>query len=103
MSDRANSFTPSDEWGSFQFTTSADAKRAEHMFNQLSSERDALAQALKDAELFLRVGHAYAPDEFVSGQHKATGEWLKTRGLATTMLRVADAAREVLSKVAAKP
>lgn len=40
------SFMP-DEWGSFQFTTSADAKRAESMFNRLSSENDAIREALE--------------------------------------------------------
>lgn len=52
---------------------------------------------LRDAELFLRVGANYVPDQHVSDQNRATGEWLKTRGLATTMLRVADAIKEYLA------
>lgn len=55
-------------------------------------------QLLKDAELFLRAGANYAPDQPVSDQNKATGEWLKTRGLATTMLRVADAIKATIAE-----
>ena len=52
-----------------------------------------LAEALRDAAVFLKIGAAYAPDIVVNDQNRTTGEWLKTRGLATTMLRVEESCR----------
>jgi hypothetical protein len=56
-------------------------------------DRAAVIEALKTAALFLEVGAKYVPDITVSDQNKATNEWLKTRGLSTTMKKVAEDCR----------
>lgn len=56
----------------------------------MTSPLTPLVEALKDAAILLRTASHYAPDQAVSDQNGTTGEWLKTRGLSTTLLRMAD-------------
>ena len=54
-------------------------------------------EALKEAQIFLNVGASYAPNTAESIKF-ATGEYLKTRGLADVMRAVAEKCGEAIKK-----
>lgn len=63
---------------------------------QGSRHCDKVSTALRNAALFLELGAKYAPDERISQKIEATGEMLKTRGLATVMRTVTASCAELV-------
>jgi hypothetical protein len=53
--------------------------------------------AIVDAMVLLRTAASYAPDVHHADQNKATGEWLRVRGLATVLRSMADELESHLS------
>lgn len=47
-----------------------------------------LVEALRDSSMWLRIAQPSLPNTAVEDQNKATGEWLKTRGLADVVKAV---------------